>query len=106
MNAQFIMAVVLSSVVTITLRAMPIVLLSKLQLPTIIHTWLKFIPASIMAAIVTMEVLAKPALSESGWSISALATLVCLATGILTRSLFLTVLVGIVAYMTFQWLIL
>lgn len=92
----------MSAFVTVCLRAIPIVLLSQVRLPELIHDWLGFVPAAIMASIIMAELMAKPALTSGGWSISLIAALATLAVGMLSRSLFLTVLAGIAAYVALQ----
>lgn len=102
MENAFLTAVILSALVTICVRAIPIVLLSQVRLPPLIYNWLGFIPAAIMAAIIAAELTASPAYTTSGWSISALAATASLAIGVCTRSLFWTVLVGIAAFIALQ----
>ncbi|VTM10778.1 Uncharacterised protein [Raoultella terrigena] len=55
-----------------------------------------------MAAIIAAELLGKPALSGSGISISLLAAAAATVAGVLTRSLFATVIAGMVAFSALQ----
>jgi branched-subunit amino acid transport protein len=105
MEFSFLVAVTLSAAATIALRTLPVVFLSRIQLPSTLSEWLALIPTAIMAAIIMVEILAKPTITESGWSISALSALCSLAIGLLTRSLFLIVLSGVTAFMALQWLL-
>ena len=59
-----------------------------------------------MAAIVTAELVGKPVLTSSGISISALAALTATLVGLVTRSLFATVIVGMVAFSSFSYFLL
>jgi branched-subunit amino acid transport protein len=68
-------------------------------MPQIVRDWLGFVPASIMAAIVAAELIHKPELTESGISISLVAAVAATLAGAVSRSLFLTVIVGVVAFL-------
>lgn len=105
MENVFLTAVILSALVTVCVRALPIVLLSQVRLPPLIYNWLGFIPAAIMAAIIVAELTARPAFTEGGWSVSVLAATATLAIGVLSRSLFWTVLCGIGAFIALQALL-
>ncbi|EGR7295535.1 hypothetical protein I7969_004234 [Salmonella enterica] len=50
------------------------------------------------AAIITAELIEKPALTGNGISVSLLATAIAVVTGLVTRGLFVTVIAGMVAY--------
>ncbi len=99
MSGSLYLAIGLSAVVTIILRAFPVLLLSRFVMPQIVRDWLGFVPASIMAAIVAAELIHKPELTGSGISISLVAALAATLTGVVSRSLFLTVIVGVVAFL-------
>lgn len=105
MASSFLLTVLLCAAVTVSVRALPIVLLSRLKFPLAVREWLNFVPAAIMAAIIVSEVLGHPALTEAGWSISLLATLVSFSVGLATRSLFLTVLAGVAAFALLGWIL-
>ncbi|PKH26618.1 branched-chain amino acid ABC transporter [Enterobacterales bacterium CwR94] len=87
-----------AALVTAVMRVAPILLLSRFRLAPLAQQWLSFIPCAIMAAIVTVELLEKPALTSSGISLSLLAAALAALVGIVSRSLFATVLAGMVAY--------
>lgn len=99
MTGSLYSAIALSAVATIILRSFPVLLLSHWDLPQAIREWLSFVPAAIMAAIVTAELIQKPQYSESGFSISLLAAFVAALAGTISRSLFLTVVAGILAFL-------
>ncbi|MCG7781714.1 AzlD domain-containing protein [Lelliottia amnigena] len=98
MERNILLAIMACAVVTALMRTVPILLLSRFRLAPIIQQWLSFIPSAIMAAIVTAELMGKPALTPSGISLSLLAALAATLAGIVTRSLFATVLAGMVAF--------
>ena len=106
MERNIILAIVASALVTALMRTVPVLLLSRFRLAPVIQQWLSFIPSAIMAAIIAAELLGKPALSGSGISISLLAAAAATVAGALTRSLFATVIAGMVAFSALGYLLL
>ena len=106
MERNIILAIVASALVTALMRTVPVLLLSRFRLAPVIQQWLSFIPSAIMAAIIAAELLGKPALSGSGISISLLAAAAAMVAGVLTRSLFATVIAGMVAFSALSYLLL
>lgn len=106
MERNIILAILASALVTALMRTVPVLLLSRFRLAPVIQQWLSFIPSAIMAAIIAAELLGKPALSGSGISISLLAAAAATVAGALTRSLFATVIAGIVAFSALSYLLL
>ncbi|QNN56039.1 AzlD domain-containing protein [Diaphorobacter ruginosibacter] len=105
MSTSGYVALLVSALVTLLLRVLPILLMSRMRLGATARSWLGFIPASIMAAMVAAELILKPEWSSSGLSISALAAAVATVCGLISRSLFVTVLAGVAAFMGLQfWL--
>jgi len=98
MERNILLAIFASALVTALMRTLPILLLSRFRLAPVVQQWLSFIPAAIMAAIITAEISGKPALTPSGLSLSLLAAIVAAAAGVVTRSLFATVIVGMMAF--------
>lgn len=105
MDLNFYWLVALCALFTISMRALPIILLANVEVNEFTKDWLSFIPSAVMSAIIVSEVFGKPAFTSSGWNLSGLAVLFCLAMGMVTRSLFLTVLTGIVSFMMLGWLL-
>jgi len=103
MERNVLLTIVVAALVTAVMRVGPILLLSRFRLAPLAQQWLSFIPAAIMAAIVTAELVEKPALTASGLSLSLLAALIAAVVGILTRGLFATVLAGMVAYTALRY---
>lgn len=106
MERNILLAILLSALVTALMRVVPILLLSRFRLASGLQQWLGFIPAAMMAAIVSAELLGKPVLTSEGLSISLLAAVAAIGIGIVTRSLFATIIVGMVAFSGLSyWLI-
>ncbi|MCS3430293.1 AzlD domain-containing protein [Klebsiella sp. BIGb0407] len=105
MERNILLAILISALVTALMRTVPILLLSRFRLAPGLQQWLGFIPAAMMAAIVTAELLGKPALTSGGLSISLLAAIAAILAGIITRSLFATIIVGMVAFSGLSYLL-
>jgi branched-subunit amino acid transport protein len=104
--SSYILAVIIgSAIVTFIPRVVPLVLLSKIQIPQWGIDWLKHIPVAVMAALLAQELL----LSDNQFSVSKntlelIAALPTFITAIYTRSLLGTVLVGILSLMMLRFL--
>ncbi len=104
MERNILLAIFISALVTALMRTVPILLLSRFRLAQGLQQWLSFIPAAMMAAIVCAELLGKPVMTSGGFSISLLAAVVAILTGIITRSLFATIIAGMVAFSALSYL--
>ena len=95
-----ILALILAcAAVTAVPRMLPLVLLSKVELPRWLLAWLAYVPVAVLAALLAIEVLivdSKPLLTAANSSL--LAIVPALAVAGATRSLIATVLVGVAAY--------
>ena len=105
MERNILLAILASAAVTALMSVVPVLLLSRFRMPPALQQWLSFIPAAIMAAIITAELLGKPALTSSGISVSLLAAAVATLVGIISRSLFATVIAGMVAFTGLSYLL-
>ncbi len=95
-----ILALILAcAAVTAVPRVLPLVLLSKFELPGWLLAWLGFVPVAVLAALLAIEVLmveGRPAISSGNPSL--LAIVPALAVAGFTRSLIGTVIAGVGAY--------
>lgn len=98
MARSILLAIMAAALVTALMRVTPVLLLSRFRLAPLVQKWLGFIPVAIMTAIITAELIEKPALTSNGISVSLLAAAIAAVTGLVTRGLFVTVIVGMVAY--------
>ncbi|MEW8978549.1 MAG: AzlD domain-containing protein [Symbiobacterium sp.] len=86
------------ALVTYLPRMLPIVALSRFQLPPLLLKWLQFIPAAVLSALLAQGLLLDGArLSLPPANPALLAALPAFAVAIWTRSLMGTVVVGIAA---------
>ncbi|RCL03489.1 MAG: Azaleucine resistance protein AzlD [Candidatus Tokpelaia sp. JSC161] len=97
-----IFAIMIAALVTAAIRAGPVFFLARRHFPMILRNWLSFVPVAILSSIITAEVLSNKETTSSGLSVAFLATLTSFVVGLLTRSLFLTVVASIFSYLIFQ----
>lgn len=93
---QYILAIVLMSLVTFLPRLLPMLLLSKRSLPAPLARWLSYIPAAVLAALLGPALLAPAGKMELGFTANPglWVSLPVFLVAFLTRSLFATVLTG------------
>lgn len=106
MKTEILLIIIGMSIVTQLPRIIPLVVLSKLNLPPLLLKWLKYIPAAVLAALLFPAVLMPDGvflLSLNNKTL--LASIPCIAVAVKTKSLFLTVIVGIGAMFLFQILL-
>lgn len=92
------------SIVTFIPRVVPLVLLSKMEIPKWGIDWLKHVPVAVMAALLAQELL----LSEQVFSIkdnalNLAAALPAFLIAIFTRSLLGTVMIGVLSLMILRF---
>ena len=104
MNSHLGPTILLCAAITIVVRVAPVMFLSRFELPRAIKDWLSFVPAAIMAALIATELLLEPGTSSVGPSIPWISALIATVAGVVTRSLFCTVIAGVLAYLTLQLL--
>ncbi|TVY02077.1 AzlD domain-containing protein [Cohnella terricola] len=94
-----------AAVVTFLPRVLPLIVLSRIQLPEWGTRWLKYVPISVMAALVGQEIFMRDGelipLQNNFELFAAFPTFV---TALLTRSLLGTVVVGIISIMVLRLL--
>lgn len=83
--------------VTLLPRVLPLVLLRRLEFPGWFREWLSFIPVTVMTALVAQALIPQDGGSWEDAAPRLLAAAVCLACAVATRSLFATVLAGMLA---------
>jgi len=99
-NLSILIIIVGSTLVTFLPRVLPLMILSKMQLPEWGIRWLKHVPVAVMAALLAQSLL----LSDGHFSITAnafnlLAAIPAFVVAILTKSLMGTVVAGLVTMM-------
>lgn len=95
-----------ASIVTLLPRVLPLMVLSRMQLPEWAMRWLNYVPVAVMAALIGQELfMADGKFEISRNDIEILAALPTFATAILTRSLLGTVVVGILTVMVLRFIL-
>ncbi|MDR9857579.1 AzlD domain-containing protein [Paenibacillus sp. VCA1] len=100
---HILLAIMGASIVTLLPRVLPLMVLSRMQLPEWAMRWLNYVPVAVMAALIGQELfMADGKFEISRNYIEILAALPTFATAILTRSLLGTVVVGILTVMVLR----
>ncbi|WHY87199.1 AzlD domain-containing protein [Neobacillus novalis] len=95
-----------TALVTFIPRVLPLMVLSRFELPEWATRWLSFIPISVMAALVGQEIfMADGKLALSTGNVEILAAIPTFLVAIKTRSLLATVLSGIISLMVLRYLL-
>lgn len=92
---EFLGLVLACALVTAVPRVLPLLVLSKMQLPQWLLDWLRYVPVAVLASLLSLEL---TGVGPAGIAGAVVALLVAAA----TRSLLGTVLAGIAVY----WLLL
>ncbi|AZN41126.1 AzlD domain-containing protein [Paenibacillus albus] len=94
-----------ASLVTFVPRVLPLILLSRIQIPDWGMRWLNYVPIAVMAALVGQELfLQNGELSPVRNNVELFAALPTFVMAIFTRSLLGTVVVGIISIMVLRFL--
>lgn len=95
-----------TALVTFIPRVLPLMVLSRFELPEWATRWLSFIPISVMAALVGQEIFMQEGkISLSLENVEILAAIPTFLIAVKTRSLLATVLAGIISLMVLRFLI-
>lgn len=97
MDQQTTLIILGMSIVTYFPRALPIIVLSKIQTPQWFMRWLRYIPIAVLSALLVPQIL----ISEDMVNISInnknlIAAIPCFIIAYKTKNLFITVLTGII----------
>ena len=94
-----------SALVTFIPRVLPLVFLSKIQIPEWGINWLKHVPVAVMAALLAQELLLSDGrLSIQGNMLELLAVIPTFLAVLFCRSLVVTVVVGVFSLMIFRYI--
>ena len=103
---QIILLVLAMALVTYLPRLLPLLLFSRSKMPLIVERWLSYVPVAVLAALLAPALFLVQGKFTINLSLNPhfWAALPALATAILTRNMFITVLVGIAATALFRYL--
>jgi len=95
-----------SAVVTLIPRVLPLMILSKLRIPELAVRWLDHVPIAVMGALLASELLLSDGRVDPGSHLLELAAAVpAFLTAFLTKSLFATVVVGILSLVALRLIV-
>jgi branched-subunit amino acid transport protein len=91
-----------AALVTFLPRVLPLMLLSRLDLPEWVERWLHYVPVSVMAALIAQELFTEDGKISLHWP-EICAALPAVIFAVWKRSLLGTVLAGMLAIMAIRW---
>ncbi len=104
MAAEVVVVVLGMSIVTFLPRLLPVIILSRMNLPQWFLTWLKYVPVAVLAALLAPLLLIQNGQLAIGWeNLALLASLPCFLVAAKTKSLSLTVTIGIIATVVLRY---
>lgn len=87
-----------SAIVTLIPRVLPLMVLNRLRIPEVMLRWLDHVPVAVMAALLAQELLLADGKVAPGRNLLEIgAAIPAFLTAFFTKSLFATVIVGIVS---------
>jgi branched-subunit amino acid transport protein len=101
---EILLLILLSGLVTILPRVLPLVVLSRVELPAWAVRWLRHVPVAVMAALIGQSVLIPSGEITASFTVEMAATLLAFAVAIRTRSLLGTVVAGVACAMVLRML--
>ena len=105
-RGPILLIIIGSCLVTLIPRVLPLMILSRLQLPDWALRWLNYVPITVMAALVGQELfMDNGELAPIGSNVELLASLPTFLMAILTRSLLGTVVVGVISIMVLRFIV-
>ena len=94
-----------AALVTFIPRVLPLMILTRFELPDWVKRWLSFVPISIMAALIAQELfIHNEKWIPLGSNLNLLAAIPSFVVAIKTKSLLLTVLAGVLSLMILRLL--
>jgi branched-subunit amino acid transport protein len=103
LNVSILLIIIGSAIVTFIPRVIPFIVIRKIGLPKIVIKWLSFIPICIFTAlIVDSFIIQDESLLSIDWRVLA-AIIPTLIVAIWTKSLSVTVIVGVVCMATIRF---
>ncbi|MDF7674954.1 AzlD domain-containing protein [Acetobacteraceae bacterium ESL0709] len=98
MSSHLLTVIMICSLVSFLLRAVPILTLANRNFPPLVQNWLSFIPSTIIAAIIASEV-SHHLQNRTDALTMVSATIISFIVCFISRSLFLTVIAGMGIYL-------
>ncbi|UPS49670.1 AzlD domain-containing protein [Staphylococcus aureus] len=97
-HMNILILILLCGIVTLLIRIIPFIMISKVQLPDVVVRWLSFIPITLFTALVIDSIIQQTPYGE-GYTLNIpyiIALIPTVILSIITRSLTITIISGIV----------
>ncbi|HHA5930834.1 TPA: AzlD domain-containing protein [Staphylococcus aureus] len=97
-HMNMLILILLCGIVTLLIRIIPFIMISKVQLPDVVVRWLSFIPITLFTALVIDSIIQQTPHGE-GYTLNIhyiIALIPTVILSIITRSLTITIISGIV----------
>ncbi|HCX2781526.1 TPA: AzlD domain-containing protein [Staphylococcus aureus] len=97
-HMNMLILILLCGIVTLLIRIIPFIMISKVQLPDVVVRWLSFIPITLFTALVIDSIIQQTPYGE-GYTLNIpyiIALIPTVILSIITRSLTITIISGIV----------
>ena len=103
MEQKILFIIIGMSLVTYLPRALPLLVLSKFELPLLFRRWLQFIPVAVLSALLAPAILMPQGRLVISLDNNALiASVLCFLAAAKTKNIFLTIVIGILAMFVLQ----
>ncbi|HEJ7466980.1 TPA: AzlD domain-containing protein [Staphylococcus aureus] len=104
-HMNMLILILLCGIVTLLIRIIPFIMISKVQLPDVVVRWLSFIPITLFTALVIDSIIQQTPYGE-GYTLNIpyiIALIPTVILSIITRSLTITIISGIVIMATLRF---
>jgi len=102
LSENLVWGIVAAAVVTGLIRLIPVLYLSGRNFPVLARDFLSFVPVAVLSAIVTAEIMGNEQKTFYDLPLALCAASAALIIGLITRSLFATVIASILAFLLLQ----
>jgi len=102
LSEHLVLSIAAAAAVTALIRLVPILFLSGRNFPVLVRDFLSFVPVAVLTSIVTSELAASKQTTILDLPLALLASFIALLVGIISRSLFATVIASIIAFLLLQ----
>ncbi|HCY6949810.1 TPA: AzlD domain-containing protein [Staphylococcus aureus] len=104
-HMNILILILLCGIITLLIRIIPFIMISKVQLPDVVVRWLSFIPITLFTALVIDSIIQQTPHGE-GYALNIpyiIALIPTVILSIITRSLTITIISGIIIMATLRF---
>lgn len=103
-RTEILIVILASGIVTLLPRVIPLMVLSRLELPKPVADWLKHVPVAVMSALIAQSLFLADDRPVQGPTAEMASALVAFWVAAKTRSLLGTVVAGVACTMALRWM--